>query len=492
MTHVPPLSHESFGIGTLFGRMSDAVLIVELATSRIVLCNPAAEALFGHGPGELLGRSPEAIVPGGFPACLTTGSPVELEARRSDGRPCWIEVSLSPIDNRLKPGTYHLVIARDITQRRHLAAALVESEARFRAFMEYGPAVASMRDEDGRYVYLNAKHHQLFGSEGWLGTTPHDQMPAEVADRLLAEDRLVRDSGRPTHFEQQLPGTDQTITLMVIKFPFHGKSGRCLIGSLGVDITALKSAQATLLERTQALEEANRALRLADSYKDQFLSVLSHELRTPISLIIGFTELLDDHVGGALNDTQQSFVSQIERATQRLLVLVNNLIDFAQLQAGTFQLHLHRADLVDAVREMTDTFRPRAEAAGVTWVADWPSGPLWATIDSRQVGRVMDNLLDNALKFTPPGGTVAVRATRRGSHLRTEVTDTGVGIPEYDMPKLFDRFWQYDMSSTRAEGGLGLGLPIAKAIVEAHGGTIGAFSRPGAGTTVWFDLPLDP
>jgi signal transduction histidine kinase len=490
MSPASNLSRESFGIGTLFDRLTDALIVVDLATSRIVLCNGVAEAIFGRTESELLGRPITTILPGGLPG--DAASPLALAGLGPHGEPLWLEASLSPIENQRLPGTYVLALVRDVAERRRVEAELASSEARFRAFMDNGPAIASMRDEAGRYVYTNAMHRRLFGSDDWIGVLASNALPDAMAQRVLADDRLVLQSGTAAHFEEQMPGPDGPLTFMVFKFPFHDGGGRGLVGALGIDITGLKRTQAALMERTAALEGANAALRAADHYKDEFLSVVSHELRTPITAIAGFTEFLEDGVGGALSPEQQTFVTQIEKATDRLRSLITDLIDFAQLRAGFFQLHIQEADLVAAIREMAVSLQPRAEEAGVALRITLPPGPVWAPIDARQIGRVVGNMITNALTFTPAGGIVTVRAAMQGARLVTEVADTGVGIAPEHQPKLFDRFWQSDTSSTRQAGGLGLGLPIAKAIIDGHGGAIGARSVPGAGSTFWFALDTAP
>lgn len=486
MSSSSKVEHEHFGIGTLFNRLNDAVVVVDPASSRIVLCNPASEALFGYAPEALIGLPVTALIPSGWPDA--SGGSVEVEGRTQGGEALWIEVSLSPIENTLSSAQFQLAIIRDIGERKRIEAALESSEARFRAFMDFGPAIASMRDIDGRYIYTNALHRRLFGSEHWIGTTAFEHLPEEIAEQVVADDQVVLRTGKPAHFEERMPGQEQLLTLLVFKFPFQDSSGQPLIGSLGVDVTPLKRAQAALHARTAELEAANEALRVSDLYKDEFLSVLSHELRTPITTIYGFIELLEDGAAGELNALQADFVRQVEHATQRLLTLVSDLIDFAQLQAGVFPLQAQRADGPLIIREAAETFGPAANAAGVTLQVEVPEAPVWLDIDAKQIGRVVRNLVGNAIRYTPRGGTVTVTTTLQGSLLLTEVTDTGVGIGAEDVPKLFDRFWQFDTSSTRTGGGLGLGLPIAKAIVEGHGGTIGARSQLGVGSTFWFGL----
>lgn len=490
MSSSSKLSHESFGIGALFDRLDDAVLVLDPALARIVIGNPAAERLFGFCEDELAGLPLARLFPAGLPTAPQ--GPVEVDARSQAGDERWVEVTLSPIGNRRVPGAFLLAVVRDVAERKRFRAALEASEARFRAFMDFGPAIASMRDEQGRYVYTNALHRRLFGSQDWIGTTVHEQLPEEIAAKVLADDRYVLLTGAPADFEEQMPGPDQLHTLLVFKFPFDDGAGHRLIGSLGMDVTPLKQAQAALLERTKALEAANQALRAADAYKDEFLSVLSHELRTPITTIYGFIELLEDGAAGPLSPSQRDFVLQVERGIQRLLTLVNDLIDFAHLQAGVFPLNVQPVDGVSTLRDAAESFRAQAREAGIAFHVEVPQAPLQAEIDPQQIARVVRSLVSNALKYTPAGGTVTVKATRQGATLLTEVTDTGIGIAPADVPKLFDRFWQFDTSSTRVEGGLGLGLPIAKAIVEGHGGTIGARSTLGKGSTFWFTLEVEP
>lgn len=254
--------------------------------------------------------------------------------------------------------------------------------------------------------------------------------------------------------------------------------------------------------RTRELEEANaqkhriqqeqiELLKQSERHKDEFLSVISHELRTPLNYITGFGSLLEDESVGPLNAEQHNCSRKILLGAGRMLTLVENLLDASRMSAGQFKVVPTDATFGDLVEEVLNTFVPQAQEAQVELSAELDALPP-VFLDPQRIIQVLSNLVGNSLKFTPPGGRITVRAFSVGDTLRTEVSDTGLGIAEEDIPKLFQRFRQLDMSATRAAEGTGLGLVITKSIVEAHGGEIGVESEIGKGTTFWFSLPLAP
>jgi signal transduction histidine kinase len=243
-------------------------------------------------------------------------------------------------------------------------------------------------------------------------------------------------------------------------------------------------------EKERRTQSELRELRVLDQYKDEFLSVISHELRTPLNFIMGFASLLDDEAGGALNDRQHEFVDKILNGADRMLILVNDLLDVAKIKAGRLDLAPVPTPYQPLVDEVLATMKPLADDRGLTLTKDVAIDVL-PCLDATRVIQVLTNLVNNAIKFTPPGGVVSVKAHLSDGELVTQVTDSGVGIAPDDIPKLFERFRQLDMSSTRAAGGTGLGLAISKALVEGHGGQIGVLSELGRGSTFWFSLPVD-
>ena len=245
-----------------------------------------------------------------------------------------------------------------------------------------------------------------------------------------------------------------------------------------------------LIGRLIVLRETT-AEREAENAKEDFFALVSHELRTPLTAILGYVELLLGDDGDALPTEHARHLAVVERNAQRLLRLVGDLLFAAQVERGSLLLEPGTVDLPQLVRDAVALARPRAEECDIALTVEVaPLGPCLG--DRDRLAQVLDNLLSNALKFTPPGGRVAVRLRARGGIARLELQDTGVGIPEEELPKLFDRFYRAANASTGAVPGLGLGLMIVRAIVEGHGGTIAIDSEVGRGTTFVVELPLRP
>ena len=224
--------------------------------------------------------------------------------------------------------------------------------------------------------------------------------------------------------------------------------------------------------------------------KREFISVVSHELRTPLSSVLGYTEFLEDEVAGTLTDDQKTFVAHIQDGTRRLQRLVDDLLDFSALEGGSLRLEPRSVDVRETLLSALVSMRPQAQKAGITLVEAIPRQPIPMVLDPGRLEQVLINLVGNAIKFTPAGGSITVRVSSLPNELRVEVIDTGIGIPTDLVPRVFDRFFQVDSTNTRERNGVGLGLAISKAIVEAHGGRIGCFSQVDKGSTFWFALPL--
>ncbi|MFN3429592.1 MAG: ATP-binding protein [Candidatus Sericytochromatia bacterium] len=241
--------------------------------------------------------------------------------------------------------------------------------------------------------------------------------------------------------------------------------------------------------KEMALADQLNTLQATDRMKSDFLNTASHELRTPLTSILGYAEFLEDELGGQLTPEQREFVAQIQEGTKRLQRLVEDLLDFARLQAGTFKLFCEDTDLARLIRREVSSLEPQAREKAMALSVDLPAEPLPAHIDARRVGQVILNLVGNAIKYSAAGAHVTVTARQDDGHLLVEVSDTGPGINKENLPKLFQRFYQVDADSAHTVGGAGLGLSISKALVEAHGGTIGVMSEPGQGSRFWFTLP---
>jgi signal transduction histidine kinase len=239
----------------------------------------------------------------------------------------------------------------------------------------------------------------------------------------------------------------------------------------------------------RAMAEQNKRLLELDRLKDEFLSLVSHELRTPLTSIRGYLDLVLDEEAGELNDEQRRFLQAVERNSGRLLRLVGDLLFVAQADAGRLSLERAKVDLAELASHCVEGAAPAATEKSVTLVLRVDQVPALVG-DRGRLAQVLDNLVSNALKFTPEGGTVEVRTGRDGDFVTIEVEDTGIGIPAEDQPRLFERFFRSSIAHEQAIPGTGLGLAIVKAIVEAHWGRISVESSEGRGTTFRVELPL--
>ncbi|MDQ3907151.1 MAG: ATP-binding protein, partial [Acidobacteriota bacterium] len=251
-----------------------------------------------------------------------------------------------------------------------------------------------------------------------------------------------------------------------------------------------------LAESNRELEEANAKLREVSDLKEEFLAVTTHDLRSPLTVISGVISFFSSGRLGELTPEQKNMVAMMERNTRNLIELVNDLLDSAKLESGTLQLDLAPTDLAPLVAEASEGMRTVAAEKGISLDAAMPADLPKVSADRAKLRRVVVNLLSNALKFTPKGGRVEVRASREGGAaderemVRVSVTDTGVGIPEEDLPRLFDKYEQARTRAPRSERGTGLGLYITRQIVELHGGGIEVSSQVGKGSTFSFTVPV--
>jgi signal transduction histidine kinase len=248
-----------------------------------------------------------------------------------------------------------------------------------------------------------------------------------------------------------------------------------------------RAARAEAEAMQRLLARQNERLLELDTLKDEFISLVSHELRTPLTSIRGYLELLLDD--GRLDAEQRGFLGIMDRNSNRLLGLVSDLLMLTQIEAGGLEFELGPVDLEEVVQECIETALPTAEASGIELGVSTERLPTVRGHRLRLV-QVLDNLISNALKFTPRGGRVDVRLSVLDGAALIEVQDTGLGIAESEQEQLFERFFRSTRATQNAIPGTGLGLTISKAIVERHGGRIELESDEGVGTTVRVTLPL--
>ena len=256
--------------------------------------------------------------------------------------------------------------------------------------------------------------------------------------------------------------------------------------SLGLDRVRLIAVER---EQLTALNEQNEQLRELDRMKDQFVSTVTHELRTPLTSMIGYLEILVGSDAGEMTpDERQHFLEIVDRNCHRLNDLVDDVLDAARIDSGRFSIERTDVDLALLASERIESIRASADQKQVELRLTIDRAPPSVHADPMRVGQLLDNLLSNAVKFTAPGGVVGLTIATNGDTVHIEVVDTGVGIPEDEVDKLFDRFFRASTAATVQ--GTGLGLSIAKTIAESHGGMISVESEVGVGTTFSVDLPL--
>ncbi|MCA9705338.1 MAG: hypothetical protein KDK70_05795 [Myxococcales bacterium] len=371
----------------------------------------------------------------------------------------WTRTSLCPIEGNPRCVA---VLHEDVTAQLKAQHALQRSQARLRTILTGAPIVLFSIDRHGVFTVVEGMGGAGTGfvSEDQVGTSIYETY-RHMPDLL----DVVRDA---------LGGRVGVITQSVGPLAFEIRCSPvvrddAVVGVVGVatDVT-----------------ERLRAQRM----KDEFVSIVSHELRTPLTSIRGSLGLLEGGVAGALPTKAADLVRIARSNTDRLIRLINDILDLDKMQAGRVTLEREPLEPRALIDEVIAHMRGYAEQTGVHMeVIDRACEPILG--DHDRLVQVLTNLLSNAIKFSPEGETVTIRLTPTNHRVRISVTDRGPGIAQADIPKLFKKFHQLDPSDARARGGSGLGLVIAKTLVEAHGGRIGVDSEIGRGSTFHFEVP---
>ena len=348
------------------------------------------------------------------------------------------------------------------------------SEERFRAFMQNSPSGVFLKDEEGRYLFVNRAGEELIGRSDWLGKTDDELIAGRAGGEIRGHDRAVLDQSSPRLYDLRLPTPQGERTLSSVKFTLSDASGRRYVGSITRDVTEQRAAE--------------EALREADRRKDRFIATLAHELRNPLAPIRTGVAILGRE-GTAEADRAWSR-AVIERQVAHMARLVDDLLDVARVSSGKLLLRRERVTLAAVVAAALETSRPALEAAGHKLVTRMPAAQAVVDADPTRLAQVLSNLLNNAAKYTPPGGTVEVHVERAGREAVLSVRDNGMGFPPELAGQLFEPFTQW-APAEHGSAGLGIGLSLVRGIVEMHGGTASAASDgPGRGSRFEVRLPL--
>jgi signal transduction histidine kinase len=329
-----------------------------------------------------------------------------------------------------------------------------------------------LTDAAGKIVLANAPLERIAVE---LGLPPH----GTVTERLV---ELADRTTEPARFRERMHQLACDLEASEDEFEL-AESGRVFRGYT----TPVARPDGTLVGRIWTLREVTADRRL-ERLRDAFVAAVSHELRTPLTSVSGFLELLGDEEHD-LGLTGRTYLTAARRGTARLQRIVEDLLLVAQIEAQRLELRPEPIDLAELAGEAVEVARPAAAEKGVAITLD-TEGPLALEADAARLGQVLDNLLSNAIKYTPAGGRVVLSASSRNGDRCIEVADNGIGVPHDELGQLFSRFYRASSATRRAIPGTGLGLVIARAIVEGHGGTIFLESIEREGTRVTVTLPL--
>jgi signal transduction histidine kinase len=295
---------------------------------------------------------------------------------------------------------------------------------------------------------------------------------------------LVRSDWREAAYEFYTAQVRDRVPSTYFQFPATTRDGRTVW--LGQNLQILLGDEGFV--GAQAVARDITRPREVDRMKDEFLSVVSHELRTPLTAVRGSLGLLASGKMGKLEERGQRMIEIAEQNSDRLVRLINDILDLEKIESGKEEMKREEVELARLVGEVLESMQPLAESAGVKLAAAAVAG-VRVVADPDRILQVLTNLISNAVKFSMPGSTVSVRVEARRDDVLVSVRDEGRGIPSDKLEAVFERFQQVDSSDARQKGGTGLGLPIARSIVQLHGGRLWAESELGKGSTFSFTLP---
>ncbi len=423
-----------------------------------------------------------------LPAYMRTGicQDVAYQFVKRDGEV--IDVLLSAVAERNSSGEIlrSVAVLTDVTERKRAEAQLRFSEARFRALADHIPLVIFMKDLAGRYVITNREFERVYGwaEADLIGRTAFDLALPERAAEHEQHDREAIESGRAVRREFVAGSPGQPQVWSCLKFPIINAAGATIgVGCVEQDVTKEKQAEQTLRSAKEQAEAASHS-------KSEFLASVSHELRTPLNAIIGFSELMRDEVFGPLSDRYREYAQDIFYSGSLLLDLINDILDLSKIEARRHDLREEIVVFDHLVEGALRVVRERARVSGVEIEQRIDASLPRLNVDPRMITQILLNLLSNAIKFTPKGGRIEVSAAMdAGGDLAIAVTDSGIGIAPKDIAKAMEAFGQVQSPLSRKHGGTGLGLPLAKGLIELHGGRLDIASKINQGTTVTVRIP---
>jgi PAS domain S-box-containing protein len=494
------------------------------------------EQLYGVKEAEIIGKTDYDFVEKELADFFRENDLRALEANKpssneeyltfaNNGYQGWFETTKTAMFDKEGEIFGVLGIARDITDRKNAANAEKISRERFYRLFEYAPDGIFISSPDGKYIEVNRAGNELLGYEreemiGMAVSNVVDQKPyvspesgegfvvnnlnqrernfkrkdnssfiGEVYSTILPDGNLleiVRDITLRKETEKKLQDYHNNLQNLIEE----------RTAELGTKSKELEENQEALLnlvddlnKNTVELSNAKELAESADRLKSAFLATMSHELRTPLNSIIGFTGMLLQELPGPLNDEQKKQLRMTQKSGRHLLSLINDILDLSKIEAGQLNLSIDQFMISEVIQNVLELSRPFAQSKNLVLTSRVDPEIPEITSDQFRVKQVIINLVNNALKFTETG-SVEVRASKIEKYLVVEVTDTGIGIEEEQMKKLFKPFIQIDSGITRKHDGTGLGLSISQKLMTMLGGSISVESEFGKGSTFSIRLPL--
>ncbi|NBD34265.1 MAG: PAS domain-containing protein [Cyanobacteria bacterium] len=404
-----------------------------------------------------------------------------------------IETWGTPIYNQAGEIEYALVAFQDVTEQKQAERQLWDLSERLELSLAAGQIGYWEWDVSQKTIFWDQRMCNIFAVTYPLESDEiralwHSRLHPDDRDRVYHLFHNAIAQQIPFHTEFRIIHPDQSTRFLktygLIRFNAQGNP-QSMIG-VNFDITELKETQIEL-------EQTNAELLQANRLKDEFLATMNHELRTPLNAILGMSEALEKEMLGTLNPRQHQTLEIIQRSGSHLLDMVNDLLDLSKIESGKKQLHYTLASVVDLCQSAIAIIQPQAQKKQLELETQLPSPTLKVWVEERLLRQVLINLLNNAVKFTPQGGTITLEVRfpiSQGDHwIRFAVTDTGIGIAEKNLQKIFQPFVQIDSALNRSYQGTGIGLSLVKKIVERHGGEVTVTSQEGKGSCFAIDLP---
>lgn len=484
----------------------DGILAFDLGC-RYTVWNRAMERISGMKREAVIGKSAFEVFPFlreiGEDRCFFAalgGQRVVSENRPytvpQTGRQGFFRGYYSPIYDAKNEVAGGIAVIRDVTERKRVEDESQEAHQRMTFHVENSPLAVIEWDNDFRVSRWSESAERLFGwkADEVIGKQVGDWRFVFNEDVAAVEQVTYRQRvGAEIRGVQRNRNYTKNGAVLYCEWynsVLHDESGSLVsVLSLVLDVTARKLAEEERAKLLVRERDARRLAEEADRLKDEFLATLSHELRTPLTSILGWATLIRN---GEVDEANiERAIETIERNARSQARLIDDLLDVSRIITGNLRLDIRTINLVPVIEAARDGLLPTAEAKRISLQTEFATDTLLVRGDPNRLRQVIWNLVLNAIKFTPRGGSVSVGLESIDPYVRLKVTDTGDGIAPEFLPYVFDRFRQFEGSLTRKQGGLGLGLAVVRHLVELHGGNVNAESGgPGQGATFSVDLPL--